>query len=697
MRSRFVLASYLLVFAFAIVVLVPTCARAADTLALPKLDAPASMNGTIDASWDAAAKLSLATDFTNRRPSPDATNVVIAREADAIDIAFAAHDRGSRIASQQTNSSSVLSDDYVGAYFWPQGTHGFAYAFVANPRGARYQVSSENSAYAPQWTAVAKDDPGGYTVTMRIPLSIMRTGGSNTWRVQFVRQSVATNTLDVWTYSPTATSATDPVYAGSISNFATLAESARPKPRAQVYALGELTNAANGGNTSRIGADLSLPVTPTSSLVAAIHPDYSNVEIDQQTISPTPFAYQYSEVRPFFTQVGQSFGQSFSCSNCPQLLYTPSIPTFRDAYAYEGTQGPLTFAAFDAVGNGRADQGQVLDVTSQTTSEVSSLALQHISADTTLGVHDETTSFTSGIQDRRSHLFAYVNAATERGSLVTSPAEANYLELGGGSVTSTTTVSLNYQTVGSQFAPYDGFVTQNDITGYELFAKKTINFSAHDLLHDINAQVFEAEYRNRFALRAQEESGEQVAFDFRDLATVKLAASESAVRIEQGEFLPFDGNSIVAGYRINTATPTYAGYAGGPYYHGTLDSWTYVSTLQMAPSVHLRLESDEDKYLTTHSGEQGSVLWLDRASLDWQLNRQASLDLGARRLVGVALPGAYGPPGTPALGAGNVTAAFHLLQQKNEFYIVYGDPNSLSTKPALYLKWIRYIGAPKGT
>ena len=40
--------------------------------------------------------------------------------------------------------------------------------------------------------------------------------------------------------------------------------------------------------------------------------------------------------------------------------------------------------------------------------------------------------------------------------------------------------------------------------------------------------------------------------------------------------------------------------------------------------------------------------------------------------------------------------AFHYLRRSNEFYFVYGDPNSLSTTPALFLKWIRYVGAPKG-
>jgi hypothetical protein len=47
--------------------------------------------------------------------------------------------------------------------------------------------------------------------------------------------------------------------------------------------------------------------------------------------------------------------------------------------------------------------------------------------------------------------------------------------------------------------------------------------------------------------------------------------------------------------------------------------------------------------------------------------------------------------------AGNVTLAFHFLMEQNEFYVVYGNANALSTEPALFLKWIRYIGAQKGT
>jgi hypothetical protein len=65
-------------------------------------------------------------------------------------------------------------------------------------------------------------------------------------------------------------------------------------------------------------------------------------------------------------------------------------------------------------------------------------------------------------------------------------------------------------------------------------------------------------------------------------------------------------------------------------------------------------------------------------------------------LIGPNLPVSFAPPDFRPLDAANVSVAFHFLTAKNEFYAVYGDPNSLSTKPALFLKWIRYIGAEKG-
>lgn len=124
--------------------------------------------------------------------------------------------------------------------------------------------------------------------------------------------------------------------------------------------LGQSGATAYGGTTSRLGADVALPVTPTASLVATIHPDFSNVEADQQTIAPTTFTRFFPELRPFFAQSAKFYDLTncYGCSSNWSELYTPAIPTPRSGYQLEGTQGPFSFGGLDAVGVGRDDNAQ---------------------------------------------------------------------------------------------------------------------------------------------------------------------------------------------------------------------------------------------------------------------------------------------------------------------------------------------------
>ena len=675
----------------------PVPVAASTELRVPLLAAPPSMGGTLDASWDPAVKIALGEDFTYRRPADEATEVAVAQDGGALDIAFVVTQREPRTEAQQTNGSSVQSDDYVGVYLYPQGTQGFSYGFFANPRGTRYQYSSENSAYTPQWTAVGHPTATGYIVTMRIPLDVIRSGGSTKWRAQFVRATVATGGLEVWAYSPRATNATDPAFAGTLLEVGAKRGAVRPKARAQLYSLAEVTTPAYGGSTSRVGADFSVPITPTASFVGTLHPDYSNVEIDQQTIAPSAFAYQFAEVRPFFTQAAQAFNYTVSCTNCPQVLYTPAIPTFREGYAVEGTQGPLTFGAFDAVGYNRIDQAQALDFNKSDTERFVSANFQRTAVDTASGVHDVVTEFTGGVGSNKTHFLAYANAAFERGSLVSVPGQANYLEYGLAYAGPTTVFVANAQRVGAQFSPVDGFVPQTDLTGYELYGRKTFTFAAKSFLHDIRIGDFYARFHDSAGQTNQINAQETVTFDLKNLVSLGLSGSALAVRTIGGELLPFNANGFALGYRANTGTPTSIRHVSGSYYHGTLDANNYLTVLPLRRKLRLTLEGDEDKYFTAHPGESSTTLWLERASLDWQLSKDASFDVGARRIIGGFVPNAFQPPPFGRVNAGNVSLAFHLLNSRNEFYAVYGDPNSLSTTPALFIKWIRYIGAPKGT
>ncbi len=676
-------------------------AHAAPTITVPLLSTAPAIDGTIGAEWASAANVSLTYDFTNRRAVDEPTIVHVAQDGSAIDVAFDVTQRENVVAATTTNGSSVTSDDFVEVALSPNGPLGFQYAFYANPRGARYQTSTENSSYAPPWQAVAKTRPGGYTLTMRIPLAIVRSGGRTNWRAQFARATVAANAFDVWSFDPHASNANDATFFGSLVDVGKTASAAetRPRPRAQFYGLGEATTKANGGNTSRVGGDFALPVAPTVSLLASVHPDYSNVETDQQTISPNAFPRSYSEVRPFFTQAAQSFNATFSCSNCPQLLYTPAIPTFRDAYAVEGTKGPLTFAGFDAVGDGRDDAAETLDYSMSNTARALGLAIQNVTVNEAGGTRDEVSSLSSGYTNQHTHFGAYLNYGTESGTAVADSRQGTYYQTGMVYATATTVGLLDWTHIGADFAPFDAYVAQNDISGPQLYASDTIPFRAQTILHDVSFSTFDADYKNAAGLPAQNDVTSQVNVDFRNLVTVHAYSNESAVRTQSNEYLPFDGSGALVGYEFNTATPSYVDYSGGPYYHGRLDAWTYLATLPVAPKIHLTLEADRDTYFTSHPGESSGTQWLERGSLDYQIDRQTQFDIGLRKIVGPSLPVSFAPPNFSTINAGNVTVAFHYLSRsgRDEIYLVYGNPNSLATTPALFAKYIFYLGAPKGT
>ncbi len=656
------------------------------TLTLSPAIAPV-INGVVNQSWDAAAAVHLDHDFTYRRASATQEMVRVTQDGAALYVAFEVTQKSVPIANQHSNGSSVLNDDYVGVYLSPRGTQGFSYAFFANSIGARYQTSSENTAYSPEWTAIAHATPSGYVVTMGIPLSIIRSDGSHRWRVQFVRFSQATGSLDVWAYSPVAISASDPTFFGWVNGIGVApaglrSTSTRNPARVQLYALSESTSAKNGGSTSRVGADFSLPLSPNASLVGALHPDYSSVESDQQSIAPSAFARQYNEVRPFFTQIAGNFYQNFICISCPLTLYTPAIPTFSQGYGVEGNQGRVTFAAFDALGFARTDQAEAANYDYEDPRQQYGIDAERVAVGA-FGLNDYTASLGMGYINQHTHFGIYSNNIVESGSLVTDGAQAQDREYGLLYSTATSTFLVGVQRIGDQFDPLDGYVAQNDIRGYQSLLQQRFTFTPAFWVHDINVTNYYARYDNHLGLLAQTDEKPRIEVDLKNLLTVTVFASSQGIRTVKDELLPFNGNGLNFGYRENTNTPSYVQYTGGPYNHGELNAWTYLTTLPVTRRIHFALEADQDKYLTTHPGELSTDQWLERASIDWQPNKVWQFDLGARRIIGANLPDAFQTPTyesiyTPAstcdiatgnpfqpgcfIDAGNVSLALHCLR-----------------------------------
>ena len=339
----------------------------------------------------------------------------------ALYVAFDAKQTAEIVANQHTDDVGFDTDDEVQVDLWPGGPQGFRYLFTATPLGTHYQHSSENAAYAPKWQSVGKLRAGGFTVTMRIPFGVMRGDGRANWPIQFVRFVQKTDDLQVWAFEQGQSDHNDVVYAGTLSGLSSAAAGARPKPRIGLFGVGEVSAKHDDGTTTRSGADLSIPITRTASFVATIHPDFSNVEQDQQSISPTVYRRFFSEVRPFFAQM-QNATNPFDCEVCPGIteLYTPAIPTPKRGYALEGSQGPVTFNAFDSVGDRRTDNAQ---------------AFQWRNASRTLGVgYQGVETYAPGFADRlttvgvfvsdRKHKVVYVNYGWDRGTNVLDNAQA---------------------------------------------------------------------------------------------------------------------------------------------------------------------------------------------------------------------------------------------------------------------------------
>jgi hypothetical protein len=679
----------------------------------PGLDAQASVNG-----WPAEPSIGLPWDVVAARNAAEPTSVHVASDGTFLYARFDATQREPVSATQHSNDTitggskssnggglSWSSDDAVWVDLWPTGATGFMYQFEANPNGSHNESSSENSAFAPQWESRGAIHDGGYTVTMAIPLAVLHGAHDGTWRVEFIRYVRATGAEYVWSFDAAQSNADDVTRAGTLTLSLT-AKAPLPRPRAAIYGLGALASAPAGGSTSRAGADISVPVTPTAAIYATFHPDYSNVELDQQTISPTVYQRQYSEVRPFFTQAASYFN-TFSCDVCLGgriTLYTPAIPTFSQGYAFEGKQGEYGFAGFDAIGPGRSDIASVLDYTSPDNRWNASY--QHVTTDLT-GANDETNEIGFNWSDLK-YLSAYANYAQDNGTFVTDPTLGKAIDVGGGYGSPHFALFGGIRSVGAQFNPVDGYVAHPDIAGYALYTARIWTFAPQDALAAIGISGILDRFQGMNY--GQSQSDNQLLFDVLTKSAWDFQAITGSDYWRFGPILePVSQNggfniTYHSGLQTNnssnfpshgtSATPTTINYSTGRYGAGRLDTWLRSSTIRAGDKGTVTFTIDNTSQWM-YGAAPDNIQWFDGIAYSYQINRQSSFAVGLRSVTG-------NPPvpngGGDCMGkCTNVSIAYHLRLTNEEFYLAYGNPNTLTTVPQAILKVIFYLGGQKGT
>lgn len=682
--------AFLAAFALAVTGAPAAAATVNGTAQIPKTAVAPPIDGDLtNPAWKNALAIAYDYDLRMHQTSGNKTTAYIMTDGRDIFVGFDAKQAEPIVANQRTNNVGVDTDDEVQIDFWPSGQHGFQYKFIATPLGTHYQYSSENDSYEPTWWSAGKIvGPNEYTVTMRIPYAVMRGAKADAWRVQFIRMVEQSREDIVWQGGPNQQNHNDITYAGSLLGMPSIA-AARPKPRFGIYGLAQMGSADTGGNTSRTGADVAIPLTSGTSLVATFHPDFSNVEADQQTISPSAFRRSYSELRPFFTQ-GAAFYNHFSCVGCPgiQELYTPSIPTPRTGYAIEGKEGNFSLAAFDAVGFSRTDAAQTLHWGRP--DNRMGFTVQRTAVDLP-GVHDDVIT-AGGVYDNLVNHFVYFNYGSESGNLVARGNDAQRYDFGGGFYSPTLFLGGSVRKVGSYYNPYDGFVASPGIAGYDLNASKDFIFGKKAKYKRFSIfSILDRYHATAGGGLNQTDQSFGIEVVTQNLWRFHAETGSAYVKTSDGVFNPITQNYFALAYHSGTSTQTQIALSRGRFGPGMLNAWARSSTMRAGPRGTLSFELDNtDQYV---DGGTRYTQWLERAAYSYQLNPESSIAFGVRKITG------YSPylTGTGFTGGTNLSFAYHTKFGPYELYAAYGNAGALNTRHDFLIKLIKYVGAQKGT
>lgn len=644
------------------------------------------------------------------------------------------------VRTQSTNNVGFGLDDYVGIGLDTTG-NGQTYYFETTPSGVRYQQSAETVKFSPLWNATASVTGGDWDAMLVIPLAILRTQNApiQTWRFNLVRHIASLNENQTWAYdrlmNDYVPNFSDVRYWPSLAGVKVASRANRPKPRAEIFGLESIGldrdryQQATGGfarqGTRHVGLDANVPITSTISFVGALAPDFSNVEIDQQTISPQEFRRGLSEYRPFFSQGADFFIPvgNFAVNGPPNsIFYSPSIGPFDRGTKLEGSFGAQSFGLLNVAGAGFNDS--VLGYQHVTSDRGFGYSLQAVSAHHADGnltafpaaIDDVTYNFSASNSNRTTGFGEALNYGSERGSVTnTTPRLAYKSENLVSLIKPNYQIFLTYRDIGPKWNPIDGFTSLADIRGPgALVGFSTIPGGA-SVIKKAGLFFFGDRLLDRSGATHQSDFFMNADVTFKNLIHLNFGPSTSALRLydggtslvgydggyRNGVTVPFNSDSVSLGYKDGTPTPYDASLSWGPFEtfdgNGSPRS-TYVRQYSLSTSrpvgskftASAEIDGTLEAFPTTmmtRSAYDGQTL--RRFSLGEAFGNESNLSLSLRSING---RGGFGSPGI------NVSASYHQrFTNAGELFINYGTPAANSTIQRVVVKYVLRFGSGSGT
>ncbi len=710
--------------------------NAADRVEMPKVAKPPPA-GTdfLKGEWLSALRATTFASFTSERPSRFPTIALLMYDNKNIYVGFICDQRGAASTSTQSvNDVGYGLDDEVTISIDTSGNNSRTYAFTSTSRGVRYEYSSESSRYQPPWTSVATMTPAGYRVMMTIPIADMKVAGgaSTSWRVNFSRWIPAIGDLSTWAYGMgsqaycasrnQATTYCDATRWPLLTNIHLAGISAAPPPYADVYVLGDAGRDRRIFETSPLtftdqrarnfGVDSTIPFTRTLSFVAALGPDFSNVETDQTTIAPQEFARKYTEYRPFFAQ-GASFINAVPRINTNtasnQIFYTPSFGVLDDGFKIEGTVGNQSLGVLDAKGDGYNDQA--VGFSSRKSDGTLSFSFQGVNANHP-GANDRTVGVGISTQNLHSGFNPIVTYQQETGTGIDSPRLAHELLVGEVTSHGLWQTGLLYRDIAPEYSPLDGYTGINDIRGAQAFATYNGIGTERGAIKSYQIGLLGDRYLDRSGSPHQVDLNESASILLKNLVGFSVTGDTSELRTYRQaypvyldtQFAAFNQTSLALNYRDGTPSPTDISYSfgkfavacsGGPsdplpcatavnYYSPAYTQLLDASTtraFRAGLAVTVEYAGTTERPLSGPSDSQ----WLRRLTITRAFGSEGEFALSLREISGT---GGYAKPGE------DLAVSYHQrFVNQNQLYFEYGSPASYTTLQRFIVKYVVHVGS----
>ncbi|WP_298296890.1 DUF5916 domain-containing protein [Hydrotalea sp.] len=194
-------------------------------------------------------------------------------------------------------------------------TNGFT--FGANAEGAQWDGSMYEGGrvdlnWDNKWISAVKNYKGRWIFEAAIPFkSIRYKNGIKEWGINFSRNDLKAAEKSSWTPIPRQFPTASLAYTGILE-----LDSAAPLYKKNIsiipYTLTnwqkDYTNNNSGALSQHFGLDAKISVTPALNLDLTIHPDFSQVEVDQQVTNLSRFELFFPEKRQFFLENSDLFG-----------------------------------------------------------------------------------------------------------------------------------------------------------------------------------------------------------------------------------------------------------------------------------------------------------------------------------------------------------------------------------------------------